>query len=437
MNILIIGGTGEFGGFYAKKFKEDGFEVAISGRNESETKIFCEKNGFIFSNNPEDFDIVVVSVPNSVAPKIVREIIPKLKKNALFIDFCSVKTVVVAEEEKFIDNNINEGIEIVSIHPMHGPRVSSISGYPIVMIPIKRGQKFEQIKSFFEKNGGKIIETTAESHDKTLSIVQGLTHYSQFVSAAVLREMKIDIKETMKFSSPNYSLFLSLLSRVVLQNPELYCQIQLENPYNEELRKIFTKNAKGLESICNEKQSDLLKKEIILDSQSFKDPELMLVESDRAVNSMKYILNTLREHIGKKFLIENIITKNFHYGVLVRANVDEIVLNEGKKEVKIVTSKVRLTTKEEMNEWKEKNIGKKSLDFSFLVPLNSEEQIIKNAFSSIKEAKFEIIDTYSGKNLPEKTKSITLRSHFFDDDDSEKISLNILKTINGLGFKVR
>ena len=75
MKMLIIGGTGDFGRFYAKKFKEAGFQVALNSRDEEFGKKFCEENGFEFSSTPADFDIVILSVPNDVAPKVAAETI--------------------------------------------------------------------------------------------------------------------------------------------------------------------------------------------------------------------------------------------------------------------------------------------------------------------------------------------------------------------------
>jgi ferredoxin-fold anticodon binding domain-containing protein len=270
-----------------------------------------------------------------------------------------------------------------------------------------------------------------------LSIVQGLTHYSQFVSAAVLRELEVDLKRTMQFSSPNYSLFLSLLSRVVLQNPELYCQIQTENPYNGEVRKAFTKNSKMLEAICAKNGYRELQKEIILDAQSFKDPEAMLLESDRAVSAMKHVVNTLRANIGGKFLVENMVGNTFHYGSLVDANSKEITLREGSRETKIATPKIRITTKKEMKDWKSANLERRHLDFSFIVPEECDNEIIRHVLAHIKGVDFEVVDEYRGKGIPEGTKSLTYRASFFEDDDKEKIAAHVVEIIDGLGFKIR
>ena len=141
MKILIIGGAGEFGVFYAKLLKKAGFDIWLNDKNNSLCEQTCEINGFGFVKNlsPKGFDIVIISVPNNYAPKIIGEIIPLLDEKTLLLDFCSVKTQVVSVLEKFKEKNL----ELVSVHPMHGPRVKDLQNVPIVFIPIKISLKME------------------------------------------------------------------------------------------------------------------------------------------------------------------------------------------------------------------------------------------------------------------------------------------------------
>ena len=278
MKILIIGGTGAFGAFYAKLFKEAGFEIGLSSRSKEKGEKFCKENDHVFSNSPKGYDIVIISVPNEAAVKTLKQISSELDKGTLLVDFCSVKSHIVPELEKL--SKQRQDLEIVSIHPMHGPRVKNLKEIPIVLIKIKVGEKFEVLKSFFEKQSDRVFFSNMQEHDTVLSVVQGLTHYTQFVTSNVLAEINIDLEKTLKFASPNYSLFLSLASRVMLQNPELYSQIQLENPNNKKIREIFSKKALELAKIC-EKGEKALEENILETKTIFKDPEKLLSKSDK------------------------------------------------------------------------------------------------------------------------------------------------------------
>ena len=150
MKILIIGGTGAFGAFYAKLLQNNGFEIGINSRSEEKGKGFCRENGYTFESSAKGYDIVIISVPNETAMESVKSVSNDLDKGALLIDFCSVKSHIVPELEKLSEKR--EDLEIASIHPMHGPRVKSLEEIPIVLIPIKVGEKFELIKKSVLKN---------------------------------------------------------------------------------------------------------------------------------------------------------------------------------------------------------------------------------------------------------------------------------------------
>ncbi len=436
MRILIVGGAGAFGSFYAKLFSENGFKVCISDIDTSFGKAICKENGFNWvGKNPkmEDFDIVIVSVPNDAAPNVVKEVGPLLSKGTLLVDFCSVKTPVVKEMKKIS----GLGLELASIHPMHGPRVKSIAGYPVVCVAVKPGKKLEAIKEFFEKNNANFIFATEEKHDRLLSVVQGLTHYSQFVSAAVLNDLGVDLKETARFGSPNYRLFLSLMSRTILQNPEMYAQLQLSNPYNREVWDSFKKQGEELSQLCKKGDVEALRKRIVESAQEFKAADSFLLDSDRAVSAINHLAETLMHYIGKKFMVENTETGKIHYGRIEGVDGNELVMDEHGKKTRISLGKTGLISKKEMLEWKLKNLKRKQLDYSFLVPKECEKEVIKDCLSHIKECDFKAFDEYESKSLPEGKKSLSFRANFFEDDDPEKIDKRIRKTIKGMGFSFR
>ncbi|MFA5763622.1 MAG: prephenate dehydrogenase/arogenate dehydrogenase family protein [archaeon] len=434
MDVAIIGGMGDFGLFYAKLFMKHGFNVFLNDLDETTCKTFCKssKCSFIDIKDISKMDIVIVSVPNSVAPKLIQNIGGLLGENTLLIDFCSVKSVIFSELEKLKTKNI----EIVSVHPMHGPRVSSIENYPVIYIPIKKGKKFEVIKDFFEKEKVNLIVSTVEEHDKILSLVQGLTHYSSFISAKTIKDMGINLKKAKDFSSPTFELFLSNISRIILQNPELYSQIQTENPYNKEMRELFSKNTLVLEEKSN-KGSVELEKEVISSAQIFNSLDTVLLKSDIAVSSLKFIQNTLRENIGNKFLVENIYDNKFHYGVIKNVDSHNVIITERKKETTLRLSKIRLTTKKEMKDWKTNHILEKHIDYSFFVSINYKKENIFKAFSKITHSKFEIIDEFKSDKFPDGKMSITLRVHFFEDDDKHKIDQELIELLDNLGIERR
>ncbi|MDP2844570.1 MAG: prephenate dehydrogenase/arogenate dehydrogenase family protein, partial [Candidatus Methanoperedens sp.] len=94
MKILIIGGTGETGRWFAKFYKKHGFDVVIWGINKR--KDIAAELGVQFA---DDFDVeittsdlVMISVPINITEKTIREIAPKMPAGSLLMDITSIKT---------------------------------------------------------------------------------------------------------------------------------------------------------------------------------------------------------------------------------------------------------------------------------------------------------------------------------------------------------
>ena len=436
MKMLVVGGAGDFGSFYAKLFARNGLDVSINDTSEGAAKKICEEHKLKLVTDlrqVKDFEMVLISVPNKDAGNAIKKFSKLMKKDSLLAEVCSVKTPI----EKELFQSAKRGLEVLSLHPMHGPRVENIRGQSIAVIFVKKGKKSEELLKVFEKEGATLVETNAKEHDKMLAVVQGLTHFSQFVAAATLKEMAADLKKTNKLSTPNHNLFLSLVSRVVLQNPDIYSEIQLANPMNKKVRKAFVKSAKELAKICEKKDPKLLAKKIIESAQQFKEGELFLIESDRAVAAQKHINDLIHRNVGNKFLVENLLNHSMHYGTIKSLTPHDLTIKEHNHETKLALQKIRITTKQEMKEWKEKHLQKKTLDFSFLVPKNAKNEAIVNALSKTLKHSFEIIDEYSGVKIPEGKKSITVRATIFEDDDKESVNSKTLETIKGLGYEQR
>ncbi|MCX6767323.1 MAG: prephenate dehydrogenase/arogenate dehydrogenase family protein [Candidatus Micrarchaeota archaeon] len=249
MRVAIISGTGAFGSWYARFFKKKGFEVAITSRDPERGKAVSRELGVKLIATPEEAaawaDITVIATPIAVAPEMISLLAPRLRKGALLTDLASVKGKVCKTYARIRRRDI----ETASIHPMHGPVEESVVGRPVLFIPVRVGEKYAALKELFAKEGARVIECECREHDGVLAVVQGLTHFIALASAAAIKELGVDFGKTNKFASPTYERLMSLVSRVVCQNPSLYAQIQVENPANKKARRIFLREARKMAAV--------------------------------------------------------------------------------------------------------------------------------------------------------------------------------------------
>lgn len=249
--IAIIGGTGKFGQHLAKNLEENN-EIVITGRNFERAREEAEGESWIPMKQEEavkDADVVIVSVPISVTVDVIHEIGPNVPEDALFCDVTSVKQRPVEAMKKYSN-------EVLGMHPMYAPS-NSIKGQKVVMCP-EKGKKWTIMEEFWEENGADLHFTDPESHDKAMSFVQGLMHFSELVVADVMRKSEFKGEDMQEFSSPVYTLITDLTARMLNQQSGLYGSIQKENPENEDIRQEFIESAEEL-------------KELVKDDEAFSD----------------------------------------------------------------------------------------------------------------------------------------------------------------------
>ena len=226
-NMTIIGATRGFGRWIAEHLNND-FNITITSPNKSSgLEVAQELNVKYKSDNIEaiqNADIIIFSVPIDIMVETIKEVAPHAREGSLLMDVCSIKT----ESAEALMKYAPENVEILPCHPMFGPRVPTIKRQIVVLTPIEgRSNKWlNRVKEYLTNSECEIVVTTPQEHDKYMSIVQGLTHFSFITLASTIRKLHINVKKSRSFSSPVYSLMLDMVSRIVYQNPYLYYSIQ-------------------------------------------------------------------------------------------------------------------------------------------------------------------------------------------------------------------
>ncbi|MEM3031130.1 MAG: prephenate dehydrogenase/arogenate dehydrogenase family protein [Candidatus Micrarchaeia archaeon] len=430
MRIAVVGGAGALGSLYARLFKEAGFQVTISDADAGKARKVAGELGIEFADSNEEAaanaDAVIISVPISETVRAVRGLLPHLRRECLLMDFTSVKTEAVREMTKAACE------EVVGCHPMHGPRVASLDGQMVVFTPVRKGGRFERIKAFFAERGASIVETTPEEHDRMVAVVQALTHFSYITTAATLKELGADVRASRKFASPVYELTMDLVARIIGQDPHLYADIQMHNPFAKSVRAAFVKQAARLRKVIEEKDKEGFIRLMTEAAKNYGNLEDGMAKSDKAIGALYAELNALRASVGRCVGLENIYSRAVHYGRLESVTADTVEIMEGKTRKALKLANVRVLGEDELREWKMKRATYR--DYSFLFP-SCEPEAVRAAGSGIDEdiLKVEVIDTYQLKE----GKSVTLRFHIYADADAKKIGEKIAARYAGLGAKLR
>ena len=281
--ILILGGTGETGSWFARYFKEKGFNVAVWGP--SGKVAVAERLGVRYAHDKikeaTESDIVLVSVLVEKTVEVIREVAPRMHAGSLIMDVTSVKSGPV----KAMKTYAPKGVEVLGTHPMFGPTMPSLRGQTIILTPVpgKSEKWLPVIQSLFEADGARIEILEAHEHDEIMAVVQALTHFAYIGIGAALRALDFDVERSRKFMSPVYEIMIDFVGRILDQNPELYAAIQ-KNPKAMKVRQTFVTECMRL---CEKTDAGDLEgfKQIMRDAaKHYGGTHEALERSDRIIN---------------------------------------------------------------------------------------------------------------------------------------------------------
>lgn len=417
MKVAVIGGTRGLGYWIASYLKEKKLTVTITGRDSLAGKSAAKSMGAFYTPDNQkaasEADVVILSVPIESTAKIIKELAPLMKKGSLLMDVTSIKE----EPSLLMEKYAPEGVEVLPTHPMFGPRIRSLEGQVVVLTPLKKGKWFPQVFDFLESEKIRVLSTTPEIHDRMMSVVQGLTHFTYISIAATLKRLDVDLKESRKFSSPIYSLMLDMIARIVAQNPYLCYAIQTQNPHIRETHQAFLETFQELKGMIENENQEEFVNAMSSAAKHLDDIEASLGRSDKAISALSTEIRLLKDSIGQEVGLRHIYSGKVHVGILEDLSPDFLYLKTNKKVLKLKIANVENLKPAELLNWKKSNWALKTYDISVIFPGSSDAILIAKTVGNLKGVvEAEVLDIYQGDPIPPHSQSITIRYQVLDPE---------------------
>ena len=253
MKAGIIGGTGKMGKLFAGVFERAGYDVMVSGRSTATSNLQLA----------EQCDLVIVSVPIHKTVGVIDAIAPVMREDQTLCDLTSLKVLPV-------NAMLQSKAKVIGLHPMFGPTVRSLRHQTIIACPARADERtLDNLLAIFRNEGAEITVTTPEEHDRMMAVVQGLTHFVTLVMADSVRRIGLDIGKTKAFTSPVYQIELSLVGRLLSQDPALYADILQQNPFVPEVLAACMASAADLTKIVGTGDPGKFRDFFLRDSRHF------------------------------------------------------------------------------------------------------------------------------------------------------------------------
>ncbi|MCO4745469.1 MAG: bifunctional chorismate mutase/prephenate dehydrogenase [Proteobacteria bacterium] len=228
---LIVGGAGEMGVLLGRLLASRGHEVDSYDLDDPRT--------------PEQAiataEVVMLSVSMHRAAETARLWAPLIPEDRLLCDVNSLKQEICAVFAE------HARCEVVGLHPMFGPTVTTLRRQKIVACAVRPGAKVDALLTELGRMGAELVHAAPEVHDRMMAIVQVLVHYRTLAMGEALRRSGVSIRDTLAFTSPIYRLELAVVGRLFAQDADLYASIEMSNPQGPEVRRIFRESAEAVE----------------------------------------------------------------------------------------------------------------------------------------------------------------------------------------------
>jgi prephenate dehydrogenase len=240
--IGIIGGLGQMGRWFRRFFESQGLTVLIGepGLNPTCAEVAAQ------------VDIVVISVPLHLTEAVIRELAPHIRPPALLTDLTSLKQGPMAA---MLDHFAGE---VVGTHPLFGPGEKSLEGQTIVVCPGRGDRWVPWLEDLYRQAGARLEVSTPEEHDRTMSLVQGLTHFTLITLGTTFRKLNADIDRMELLATPTFRAVYDQVYHLVNQNFPLYAYIQLMNRQNEATHAAFEEAVRQLRQIVLARDANAL-----------------------------------------------------------------------------------------------------------------------------------------------------------------------------------
>ncbi len=434
--VLIIGGAGNMGQWFARAFKKKSYAVSIVDIDPHAPEVARELGiGFVKDEDVTkavgDFDVVLISVPINVTEEVIDKVAPHMLPDSLLMDVTSVKKGPIKAMRK-----APKGVELIGTHPMFGPTVSEPIGQTVILVTVEgRCENWlPKIVAFFESGRAHVEFLSAEEHDRMMAVIQGLTHFAYIAVGATMDALEFDLSESRRFMSPVYEIMVDFVGRILAQNPHLYAMIQA-SPDVERVRNAFVGQCLELSKSAELGESEKFVRLMRDAASHFGDTESALRRSDKLVNAkiteLEVLANSIREEKGLRHIYSGVV----HVGIVRKVTPQEVLLERGEKRTELKIENVSLLSADELLQWKIDNLVHHSRDISVALLESVKPDVIAGIIEGVEGIiSVKQIDTY---RIKKGYVSLTYRIKIIGDKDPNEVQHKVEKVLEGIGGEIR
>ena len=227
--ILVVGGAGRMGRWICRYFRSRGCSLVVND-------LAGPVEGYPFESDlargVREADVIAVSVPMSVAAKVLQNIAAVSPKGLVF-DVCSLKAPV----ERELRAMGRAGLRVASVHPMFGPTSWPLSSGSITFSDCGNGVAVTEAKELFRATGASLVDVSLDQHDDFMASLLGLSHLCLLTFARGVARSPLDLAVLKHSAGTTFSRLSAAAEGLLADSPGLLREIQALNPHTPSIHR--------------------------------------------------------------------------------------------------------------------------------------------------------------------------------------------------------
>ncbi len=261
----VIGASGQMGNWFTQLLKANRYKVIIYDKNRTSSIRQARRLRLQAVDSIDQAirasDLVVLATPTDVTAKILKQLDARKFRGKVLVEISSVKEPV----RRWISKLANSGMSIISIHPIFGPSVKSLSGKTIMVTAAPRGHAAaDSFLSMLRKRGARIMRCSYDTHDRYVSLVLTIPHLVNIAMVNTLRVLQVNPNRLLKMAGPRFKLQMVIAETVYQEALNNELSILMSNKYSRIPIKEFADQTALLRNLTSANRKSSLLRELRL-----------------------------------------------------------------------------------------------------------------------------------------------------------------------------
>ena len=212
---VVVGGAGRMGGWFVRFLDAQGWGVEIV---DPAAPAVASLRGEALL--PEA-DLVICATPPRETVELYRGWLERPPRGVV-ADLASIKSPLLGP----IAELRAAGGRVASLHPMFGPATVLLRSKDVVLCETGDEEATEEIAALFRPTTVQLVRLPLAEHDELMAHLLSVGHAAAIAFALALPDRELPVRST------TYGGLARLAANAVDQNPDVYFEIQVDNPHS-------------------------------------------------------------------------------------------------------------------------------------------------------------------------------------------------------------